>query len=107
MEARKPGKKFAGIGNKSKEKCLLKQADWEYNKAIPQKNTQQLCEKLALNTYEIANSNGEGEYTTCLCVLLRDTKGCVHKIVFHSTKGQLVPKMRSKAADLNYTVRNV
>ncbi len=107
IEAKKPGKKFAGIGNKSKKKCLLKQVDWEYDEAIPQKNTQQLSEKLALDAYEIANSSGEGKHTTCLCVLLRDTRGYVHKIVFHNTKGQLVPKMRSKAADLNYTVRNI
>jgi hypothetical protein len=62
---------------------------------------------MALDAYEIANIGGEGEHTTCLCVLLRDYKSCVQKIVFHNSKGQLAPTMRNKAGDLNYTVRNI
>jgi len=86
---------------------LLKQEDWEYDETELRKNTQQLCSNLALDAYEIANISGQGEYITCLCVLLKDLEGYVHKIVFHNVKGQLASRMRARAGDLNYTVRSI
>ena len=105
-EARKPIG-LAAIGNKSKNKCLLRQENWKYSNDSSKRNTAQLCDNLALDAYEIANVVGEGKDNTCLCVLLRDNKNHAHKIVFHNSKGQLAPTMRSKASDLSYTVRNI
>jgi len=106
IEGKKPGKKFAAIGNKNKEACLLAKKDWQQNEEKPEEDVQKLCKKLALDAYEIANISGEGKNTTCLCVLLKDTEGYVHKIVFHNTKGQLAPAMRTRASCLGYTARN-
>lgn len=107
IEDKRPGKKFAAIGNKSKEEGLLKQTDWKHSEKKPEENTQKLCEKLALDAYEIAHISEKSKNTTCLCVLLKDDTGYVHKMVFHSTKGQLAPEMRTRASKLGYTVRNV
>lgn len=100
---------FAVSDNIDAKDCLLTQKNWKYDKKSPQGNTKQLCENLALDAYEIANINGKGQNTTCLCVLLRGISGHVHKKVFHSSgaKGKLLAsEMRRKAGALGYKVRS-
>ena len=98
---------LAAKGNRDRERCLLTREDWQHNPELPEENTKQLCENLALDAYEIANITGEGEDYTCLCILLRDEKNYVHKVVFHNVRGQLPTKMREKYSDLSYSGKNL
>ncbi len=75
--------------------------DWNYDKKSPQGNIKRLCENLALDAYEIANIDGKGQNTTCLCVLLRGKSGHVHKKVFHSSGAKwriISPRLGSSLA---------
>lgn len=70
--------------------------------------TENLCSKLARDTYHIANAHTSPftrSATTCLCVVLRDQSGYAKKFVFHNGKDKMGASMAQKAEELKYAIR--
>jgi hypothetical protein len=71
--------------------------------------TENLCRKLAKDAFCIANAHPNArtrESTTCLCVVLRDEEKRAKKLVFHNSNNKMQPRMRAKAEELMYGIRN-
>lgn len=101
-------KKFTSKTSGDRSKILLKPSEINKNQT-PAEITEDLCRKLAKDAFRIANAHHNArtrESTTCLCVVLRDSKKDPKRLIFHNSTGEMQLSMRKKANDMEYGIRN-